>query len=292
MSNNILIDSCSLSVVEHSCPISVGELIQGKIRWNDSLVNFLVSVPVQCCRTVKISKSHVAICSSKYLKAYKAINMLKKEFGVKDYFSIEIDSPLDIVPSKGFSTSSADIIATCRAFFKMYGLPDNDSVILNVLRNIERSDPVLYIRPSVFLQSECVLIDFIKIPNLQFIVIDDGGYHDTKSTEVIYSQDEIENFENMVKVLLSKNGPSITQVYEFSKQSALINQRVLNKSSLAEIIEVSEMFNVGVNVAHSGTVVSLYFPVNGSSDSITDLIMKEIKIRGFNIHSCYRSIEV
>ncbi|MGT4068602.1 UNVERIFIED_CONTAM: hypothetical protein I5919_07140 [Aeromonas hydrophila] len=218
--------------------------------------------------------------------------MLKKEFGVKDYFSIEIDSPLDIVPSKGFSTSSADIIATCRAFFKMYGLPDNDSVILNVLRNIERSDPVLYIRPSVFLQSECVLIDFIKIPNLQFIVIDDGGYHDTKSTEVIYSQDEIENFENMVKVLLSKNGPSITQVYKFSKQSALINQRVLNKSSLAEIIEVSEMFNVGVNVAHSGTVVSLYFPVNGSSDSITDLIMKEIKSRGFNIHSCYRSIEV
>ncbi|MBV7262664.1 hypothetical protein L6J37_13225 [Photobacterium sp. WH77] len=292
MSSEILAEAYIINGVEHSCPISIGELIQGKIKINGNLVNFLVSVPVQSKRTAKIFMVDKHVRQDKYLKAYKAIHMLKKKFGIKDNLVVEIDSPSNIIPSKGFSTSSADIVATCRAFFKLYALPDRDDVILNILKNIERSDPVLYYKPSIFLQSECILLGFINLPNLQFIVVDDGGFHDTSNSEIEYSENEIKNFDDMVKTLLSENELSINKLYNFSLQSSQINQRVLNKSCLKELIEISEMFHVGVSVAHSGTVAFLYFPVNEESEQLTNSIQNELYKRGLNIYSYFHSIKV
>ena len=213
-------------------PGSCGELVQGFFRG----APILITCPIEKFTTVTISDEFngVAGLGEKSLAMLRKLH-LPKNLGVR--------LTTELPRGKGMASSSADLAALAKA-------ADFDlsaEKISEMASSIEPTDGTFFSGVVAMNPVTGKLIKNIRVAEKYAVAIFDyGGEIDTlkfnrRSNFQISSLDENLNLEMVEK-------------------SALANQEILYKPNLREIISFAKKIGaVTVNVAHSGTVIGIFF---------------------------------
>lgn len=186
--------------------------------------------------------------------------------------------------AKGMASSTADIAATCVATARALGReglsPDE---IANIALDIEPTDGIMF--PGI------VLFDHVRgitrrslgpPPPIDILIIDLGGDVDTIAFN---SRDDLAALncrkEPIVRDALALVEEGIrlgdaAMVGEGATLSALAHQSILPKPELPDLIRLAKKSGaVGVNIAHSGTVVGIIIDrKRGDSREVTERLRR------------------
>lgn len=240
-------------------PGTCGELVQGTIEGQ----NFLITCPIDVYSTARCIKQTGKIHDK--IKTMTAVEKVKEYLNIDSYISVEIES--DLPCGKGMASSSADISAACQAvaaFFGQYLTPDD---IAKIALSIEPTDGVFYRGIVMFDHVTGTFCRYLgEPPEIKIAVFDMGGEVDTKEF----------NKRNDLKFLNNQKEPIIKKAVELvvsglqqnntrmiglgATMSARANQAILFKPHLEDVIKIAlDSGAVGVNAAHSGTVIGVLF---------------------------------
>lgn len=214
---------------------SCGEFVQGFFNGEP----ILITCPIEKFSTVTISDEFGGVEGL----GEKSLSMLKKfgdfKFGIK----LETELPR----GKGMASSSADLAAVAKAVALSLGKNISAEEIAKLAASIEPTDGIFFSGVVAINPVTGKFLKNISVPEKYAVAIFDyGGEVDTvkfnrRSNFQIPALDDVLNFEMVEK-------------------SALANQEILYKKFLAEIISYSKSIGaVTVNVAHSGTVIGIFF---------------------------------
>lgn len=242
-------------------PGSCGELVQGTIAG----VPLLVTCPINLFSTVRIERGKHK--PGRYAKAELAVLKTKQYLAVADAEELCVYVDTQLPWGKGMASSSADISAACQATAKYFGKELTSAEIAQIALSIEPTDGIFF--PGI------VVLDHINgtrcqqlgaPPPIEIAIFDCGGEVDT-----LYF-----NKRKDLAALNNAKEPVVKQALQLVKQgiatkdcrligqgatlSAVANQTILPKPCLRQIIDTAEHFGaVGVNIAHSGTVIGVMF---------------------------------
>lgn len=214
---------------------SCGEFVQGFFNGEP----ILITCPIEKFTTVTISDEFGGVegLGEKSLAMLKNFGELK--FGIR----LETELPR----GKGMASSSADLAAVAKAVALSFGKNISAEEIAKLAASIEPTDGIFF---SGVVAMNPVTGKFLKNISVSekyaVAIFDYGGEVDTvkfnrRSNFQIPALDDVLNFEMVEK-------------------SALANQEILHKKNLCEIISYAKSIGaVTVNVAHSGTVIGIFF---------------------------------
>lgn len=248
-------------------PGSCGELVQGTHRGTP----YLITCPINLYTRVTITDKHNNI-SGLGVKSQAALKRTLDYLGKTDFaYGITLISELPI--GKGMASSSADIAAVCFAVAAAYGVELTAPEVSRIAAGIEPTDGVFFeniIRLN-HMTGEC-LETMEEYPRLRIAVFDAGGAVDTvsfhKRTDLAELSIRNERITDAaLELIRSSSSPSAWA--EAATKSSLANQSILPKKDLSEMIKAArERGALGVNVAHSGTVIGILF----SPDTVQEYI--------------------
>lgn len=248
-------------MVKVKAPGTCGELVQGTVGGE----NFLITCPVDVFSEVEVLINQVG----RHKAGSKTIAAVEKTFaylGVSSCnFVVTVNSKL---PSgKGMASSSADISAACQAAALCVGKKLTVDEIADIALSVEPTDGIAY--PGI------VMFDHVngtvrrllgQPPAIKVVIFDAGGEVDTLHFNK--RQDLVRlNYEKEVKVQIAME--MVTKGLKFGDAgligqgatlSAIANQTILPKPYLEGMIGIATNCGaVGVNAAHSGTVIGVLF---------------------------------
>lgn len=243
-------------------PGSCGELVQGTLTG----ASFLITCPVDIHTEVTVVPG-AAGPSAAGPKTVEAVRRTWDYLGVAcDTFTVAVRSALP--QGKGMASSSADIAAACQAAALAAGralIPDE---IADIALAIEPTDGIFY--PGV------VMLDHVRgltrrllgaPPPLSVLIFDAGGQVDTVEFNRrgdlaalnAAKEKDVRQAVDLVSRGLAAGDPA--PIGEAATLSSLANQDILYKPCLETVIDISRRHGaVGVNTAHSGTVLGVLFP--------------------------------
>lgn len=245
------------------CPGSCGELVQGTTEG----INFLVTCPVTVYSQVSVSLSTAQDDSTQaQVKTREAVRRTLQRLALP-YQNVTVRVETKLPSGKGMASSSADISAACLATALATGHELSLEEICGIALDIEPTDGIFL--PGI------TLIDHVtgKLrrglgdpPALHIAIFDVGGEVDTINFNQRTDLAEL-NLAKEAEVLqalqLVEQGlltGDCSMIGKGATISAMANQPILYKPSLEGIIQLSETFGaLGVNVAHSGTVMGVLF---------------------------------
>lgn len=265
-------------------PGSCGELIQGMIDG----INFHVTCPVNLFSEVcvSISKNSDIICDKSYHKAITAMKKTLKYYSANNFGGkIRINS--SIPAGKGMASSTADISGVIISTALSLNETINEEETAKIALSIEPSDGVMFKGICMFDHKFGKIHEYLgNIPENKILILDLGGTVDTlefnnKDFLSILKENE-DKINKAVKIL--KNGileKDLQRVCEASTASAILNQKILYKQNLPKIINFSlNNGALGINIAHSGTVIGIIFNKDFNKISkFTDKLQKEINTK-------------
>jgi len=249
------------------CPASCGEIVQGMI----GDCNFLITCPIALYAKVSVHLGvNVPINTDSdkvyYHKALQAVNKTLAFFGM-DHLKAFVTVSSDIPRGIGLASSTADITAACLATAQALGKEISNDTIADIALSIEPSDGIMY--PGA------VLFDHISgrlrkslglLPELDVYIIDIGQQVDTEKFNGIKDlKEKNKQKEQVVKhalrlALKAFRQSDLKPLGNAMKMSAVAHQSILFKSHLTDIIDISDRYHaVGVNVAHSGSAIGVFF---------------------------------
>ena len=242
-----------------------GELVQGQFRNGD---DFLVTLPVNLRSEIRLeldfNSSVIQSIPASKDKASLAVRKTLDYLGHSSFGAIfQVTS--NIPEGKGMASSTADIVAACRATAKSLGQELSSEEISRIAIEIEPSDGIMY--PGVVCYNHRCgeLIEQIgTLPPIHILAVDLGGYVDTlqfNHSPKNYSAEEIESLQrayDLVKTGVREQ--DIEKIGSAATMSARGNQRLLPKAHLETLIEIASAHGAhGVCVAHSGTIAGFLF---------------------------------
>ncbi len=261
-------------------PASCGELVQGTLNGE----SFHISCPIDLYSQVRVvlnGKGKVIgppdrwqvkspwATSSHYAKGFtgwktkEAIKRTLRSFGKENLgASFEINSMIPL--GKGMASSTADIGAASLATTHALGEKISSQEIARIALSIEPTDGTLFNGITLFDHRNGALFKILgNAPDMEIFVIDLGGEVDTlefnkKDLTTINQKREKEAKEalKLVEEGIEKKNPRL--IAQGATISAFSNQRILYKPSLDRIWKISQKAGaLGINVAHSGTVVGI-----------------------------------
>ena len=240
---------------------SCGELVQGTLNGE----SFHISCPVDLYSRVNVtlnSNGKVVGPPDKW-KTKEAIKRTLKFFGQEGLAAnFRIDSPIPL--GKGMASSTADIGAASFAIAHALGEKISSQEIVKIALSIEPTDGTLFNDIVIFDHRNGALFKILgKAPDMKIFVLDLGGKVDTlefnkKDLAEINRQREGEVKEALKLVKEGIEGENPELIAKGATISAFSNQRILYKPDLNRIWKISqEAGALGINVAHSGTVVGI-----------------------------------
>ena len=251
-------------------PGSCGELVQG---WADGQP-FLGTCPIDKYTTVEVSSGF----SGQYglgEKSQLALSLVLSRLGRKEFpYGIKLTSELP--RGKGMASSSADIAAVIVAVMEAFGQPWNAQLIMEIATAIEPTDGVFC--PGIVLMNHItgrVLASYHGLPALRAAVFDLGG---TVNTCDFHAQENIDlsKIDRQVmgemltafrEAMTGQDGAALARA---ATKSALLNQANLYKQELTALWQAGrEAGALGVNAAHSGTVLGLWWPAELGAEAVT-----------------------
>lgn len=264
-------------------PGSCGELVQGTL----SGVNFHVTCPVNMYSqvTVKITEDKKVTIGSGADKVKAAVRLALDFLGMPEGGAkVSIESA--IPQGKGMASSTADISAAIAAVALAVGKFIDPRKIAEFALTIEPSDGIMFSGVVLFDHIKGSLLEYIgPAPALELLIIDLGGQVDTRefnkradlrTLNIENEQDIKRALELLKKGFHLKNNAYLGQA---ASLSALANQKILGKEPLPKIQKMAIQWGaLGINVAHSGTVVGLIFEPGKIKPGLETLIRETINL--------------
>lgn len=248
-------------------PATCGELFQGALDGQD----FMVNCPIDLYATAQATPSTHAGLELRDAHAYgKVLATLRQlassappEDGAPGV-SLVLHSP--IPRSKGMASSTADASCALAAVAACQGLALDEATVARLLTAVEPSDCTHFegIAHLNFLNG--ALLDRLPAPRgLRVLVVDCGGEVDTlqfdrERARAVYA----EHGERLRAALgLLKRGLASgcnRSVGAAATESAALSQTILPKRGFPELRALVDRWGlVGINCAHSGTVLGLLY---------------------------------
>jgi len=264
-------------------PGTCGELVQGRVKGKDSHI----TCPVEIFSSVSIELSGFCgqiECPPDKVKMREAVRRTLELLGHTST-GVEVSVSSQIPVGKGMASSTADIVGGCLATAKALGESITPRIVAGIAISIEPTDGIMYEGIVCFDHLGGEIIQSLgDPPPIDILVVDPGGNIDTlrfnSKREVCAAihrknEDFILEALNLVEEGIKKR--DIQLVGKGATLSALSNQEILYKKELADIISIStSLGGIGVNVAHSGTVIGILLPPDFSK---MELLKKRIKER-------------
>lgn len=185
----------------------------------------------------------------------------------------------------GMGSSTGDVVATIRAVADFFDRPLAESeVAVLAVRSEVASDAVMFDRPVLFAQREGVVLEeyTCDLPALRVLSINTdqagGGVDTTAFTPARYDSDEIETFRCLKELARRAiNRTDLELLAVVATRSAEINQRFLPTPQFDRLRRVGgETGALGVQVAHTGTVMGLIYPPDGGGHGGIQVAREEL----------------
>ena len=175
---------------------------------------------------------------------------------------VEVSNP--IPKSKGLGSSSADLVAAIAATGLALGRELTPEVIAQLAVTVEPTDGVMYPGIALFDHREGRTLQMLgPPPPMEIVALDFGGTVDTLEFNLVDRRQLWETMAtetgealNLVRRGVEQGDPVL--LGQGATISARAGQSVLYKPQLGQVIDFAETVGaVGVNVAHSGTVIGV-----------------------------------
>lgn len=243
-------------------PGTCGELVQGTLDGK----NFLITCPVDLYSAATVHGQAPAGTAAG-CKTRRAVTATLDYLGISDrQIQVSVSSQLPV--GKGMASSSADISAACQAVALHFNRTLTPDEIAAIALRIEPTDAVFFPGISMFDHVRGLIRQSLGMPPRLFIaVFDAGGEVDTllfNSRRDLAKLNQAK--EPLVREAIRLVSRGIAEqdgrlIGRGATLSAVANQSILPKPCLDVFLEVIPKFGaVGVNVAHSGTVIGVFFP--------------------------------
>ncbi|MBF0777612.1 kinase [Streptococcus cuniculi] len=247
-----------------SCPGSCGELFQCVVGGEEYLLSYGI-----------VQKSY--LCLAEHEKSHSMLGqkMTKAMRGFTDVEHLVFDYHTDLPIGKGCSSSTADMLVALKLLSLVKHQEVSAEALTKICSTIEPSDSVAFKDWTVVnpLTGEVVFQTSWK-PNLWVYILEPRDTVDTLSlprmteTKTYPLETSQELFIRFVKACEEENVVKLGQV---ATRSARFNNRRLPKPYLEEIIAISEKHgSIGVNVAHSGTVLGILLPAKELAQALEE----------------------
>lgn len=241
-----------------------GELVQG--RFKDG-VDFLITLPINLQTEARVwlyPERTIVVKPPGKVKTAQAARLALDVLGWPERGArITIASALP--EGKGMASSTADIVATCRAIAAAVGSAFSPEQISAIARQIEPSDGVMHDGCVCYDHRRCLLLESLgPFPPATLLVADLGGRVDTVAFNrrpKSYTPTELDTLERAYDLAVAGIGQQrLSLLGQAATLSARTNQRLLPKPRLDSLLAVAKAYGAhGVCVAHSGTVAGLLF---------------------------------
>ncbi|ESX00602.1 kinase [Mesorhizobium sp. LSJC268A00] len=272
-----------------------GELLQGIFEDEDArLRRALVSLPYRQLKSkAKFSakgEHRISVVPRYCEKSKRAAELTLKRFApgrTGGQLTIESNIPV----GRGMGSSTADVVASILAVLGYLDVhPTPDSVMQIAVSAETACDPTLFSQQAVlFAHREGIPIESFRfsLPPIDVISLDPTGGQtvDTLTLEPArYSPLEIEMFRPLRSLLRQAiTASDLGLLGRVATASARINQRFLRKPRLLDIEVIGDRHGaVGIQVAHTGTVVGVMFdPANERTSENINLAMDDLRKSDF-----------
>ena len=243
-------------------PGSCGELVQGLGAGG----YFLVSCPVDFFSKVSVeifNGGPGVDAPDSCTKTAVAVKAALAHLGKEDLRAqVSVVNP--IPRSKGLGSSTADVAAAISATATALGEEFSPEDVARLAISVEPSDGVMFPGLALFDHREGRTMEVLgQPPPMELIALDFGGTVDTlkfnrEDHRRAWESTSVATEEALVLVRAGIANGDPAEVGRGASISALAAQSVLPKNELPEVMDFSDkMGAVGVNVAHSGTVIGI-----------------------------------
>jgi uncharacterized protein involved in propanediol utilization len=236
-----------------------GELLQGQLEGSP----FLVSLPVASYvrATFYPGSGGELVTSPQKIKVRRMIRRMAEKYEIPIHGTLLLEQSLP--EGKGFATSTADMVAACRAVARAYHLPLLPEHISSLLVSIEPTDGIMYEEIVAYRHHKGEMFASLgSLPPLTIVGIDKGGKVDTVSfnkNRIACSYKEEKEYAFLLQKLQEafRMGDS-ELIGHISTRSAEMHQKHLRHPYFSELAALCrEIKGLGVVIAHSGTLAGI-----------------------------------
>ena len=245
-------------------PGSCGELAQGML--DDGY--FLVSCPIDMFSTATVTLSHGSgrvDAPADAPKSRQAVSLTLAHYRRHDADAqLTLSGPLP--RGKGMASSTADIAASIAATADALGAAMQPCEIARIALRIEPSDSVML--PGIAMLDHkrgSVAKTLGSAPPMRVVILDFGGNVDTLAFNGVNRDGALRGLQPEFgdALALIERGirtGSAADIGIGATRSAIANQQLLYKPQLDAVLRLAnDVGAVGVNAAHSGTVLGMLF---------------------------------
>lgn len=248
-------------MIKVKVPGSCGEIVQG----TESGRPFLITCPINCYTEVRVTRvSGERIGLGK--KSMKALDVACQKLGIAE-FPYGIRLATELPHGKGMASSTADIASVLYAVSTAMNRPFSADTVAKLAASIEPTDGTFF--PGIVKMEPLtgkVLKSWSNVPDIRIAVLDTGGTVDTinfHNRADLLSLYHAQEHEAARAASFLDDSLSIDNMAHAASISALAHQTVLPKHSLPDILECSLSNGAsGLNVAHSGTIIGIWFDIH------------------------------
>lgn len=247
--------------MKHSVKIysRIGELMQGILPDRSP---FLVSgLPSRTFFSEAIAEEEGGFSTDLPPKARQAMDLFyqtgqPKPVDPRPILSLRSNIP----PGKGMSSSSADILSILYVLDRYWQTGFSDQTLYSIAARVEPTDPCLSDDIVVFKQQTGITDRVLSLPPLAMIWFDAAPDRQVNTLEVqrIYDKDAPGFFHSLlIKFLQSVAAADYAGLFDCITHSALYNQSIIPLPRFGEYYQLATRLQVGLMVAHSGTIIGL-----------------------------------
>ncbi len=246
-------------------PATFGELLQGRDPLSGH--DFLVTLPItlqSVARYCGFEKSTALyVFPADKAKSLKAARLFLQKFGIDSGGILQISS--GVSEGKGLASSSADIVATLRALANYFDVSLGLDDMLEIIRQIEPTDGVMFDESVAFFHRRVELGAVIgKLPRMCMLAIDEGGMIDTVSynkRHFDFSDEEKHAYGALLDdITAAIRDGDVRAIGSAATASTRLHQKRNRKETFAELERIlAEVEADGIVNCHSGTLIGLCF---------------------------------
>ena len=245
-----------------------GELLQGREPGADN--DFLVTLPITIRSRATFWGFHESpqlyVFPACKVKSWLAARLFLERHGIRVGGILRVVS--GVAEGKGLASSSADVVASLRALADACAIAMSTDELLDIVRQIEPTDGVMYEEAVAFFHRRVELRHVIgALPRLCILAVDEGGMIDTISynRQVFdFSPDEMEKYAELLQEITSAiRERDVRKIGRLATASTRLHQRRNYKHSLEKIESIMRHHGAdGIVNCHSGTFIGLCFDMS------------------------------
>lgn len=255
------------------CVAHHGEFLQGKFKSAGEWRRGLITVPFNCYNSeahfqINANSNEVTVSPSALTKAHRAAQLTLKACsaaGTGGHLEVSSNIPMKL----GMGSSTADVVAAIIAVARALGVELSAEVIARLAVQAEQaSDSTMFGDRAVLMaHREGSIVEYFSgpLPHLTILGTNTDTSGDGVDTLLFppaeYNDREVMQFEvlraMMRRAIVTQSAALVGKV---ASASARINQKYLPKPHFDRLEQIVDNVGaLGLQVAHSGTVVGLLF---------------------------------